>query len=145
MSRAEILMWRCRYCHSRIRTHLISATHVVAHLHLGILLTKVVHLTVIRRVVILTIIMVWRRIMTVRMPIKRVVAVVGVAHRRVTTWCYWRWWSCNDARGVAPQRCQIAIVFVGVRHLRWLFFDVDDWWRHRRRWSGYSCRCTHRW
>lgn len=85
MSRAEILMVRARHRHTCVPRHLITTAHVITHLHLILsarLLVEVLHLAVVRRIVILTVI-VRRRIVTVCVPIEGVVRIVLVGERRI--------------------------------------------------------------
>lgn len=100
MSRTEILMGHCW-----ISAHLVS-THMITHLHLilAALLIKVLHLTVISRIIILAIIM-RRRIMIIWMPIERIVSIVLVAQRWITAGRYGRRWGSYHTGCIASQRC----------------------------------------
>lgn len=65
-----------------ISSHLICSTHRVAHLDLSLmgpgLLIEVLHLTIVRWIIILTIIVVGRRVVSVGVPVEGVVGVVLV-------------------------------------------------------------------
>lgn len=119
------------HAHGVVAAHLVRAAHV-AHLHLvlAVLLVEVVHLAVVRGVVVLAVIMVWRRVVAVvGVPVcEGVVRLVLVTQRRVTRRRH-RGRRCrHHAARVAAQRRQVAVGPVhGLVHLGGFFLDR---WRH---------------
>lgn len=102
MPRTKVLMVT-RHTHTRISSHLVASTDVVAHLHLPLpsLLVEVFHLTVVGRIVVLAVIMMRRRIVTVGVPVERIVGFVLVSERRIAGRCDRRRRCRDDAAGVA--------------------------------------------
>lgn len=99
---------------------MVSSTHVVPHLHLVliILLIEIFHLTVVSGVVVLSIIMMWGRIVPICMPIEGVIPLVLVSNRGITARCYRRRRSGYNTRRIASQRSEVTVIFVKILNLR---------------------------
>lgn len=137
---ALVVVVRAGHPHRGIAAHLVvrcrrrsTPAHMmmVRHLHLvtpnrrsGLLVVEIVHLTVIRRIVVLTVvvIMVRRRVVPV-VPVERVtvvavtaqvIAVVAVPQRGITRGRYGRTGRCNNTTGIAAQWRQVSVVVCAV-------------------------------
>lgn len=134
MTRTEILMVRGHSnCHTAgISTHLVGASsHVVGHWYLGLvsagLLIEVLHLAVVRRVVVLAVVVMWRWVVPIRLPVERVIGIVLVRQGWIARRSYGRRRSCDDAAGIASQWCEVTIHARVWRDLGRFFLDG---WRH---------------
>lgn len=81
------------------------------------------------------IVVVRRRVVTVRMPVEGIVRIMLVGKRRVAGWRDRRRWGGDHAAGVAAQRSEISIGAIRICHLRRFLFDVDNGGRDGRGWS----------
>lgn len=117
MSGAEVLVVGV-HGHPVVAAHLVTAVHVVPHLHLRLsrLLIEVLHLTIIGRIIVLAVI-VRRTVVPVGMPVEGVVGLVLVGQRIAGRGSVRRRRRCDDAAGVAAQGSEVPVGLI-VRHLR---------------------------
>lgn len=140
MTRTEILMMRAHAnSHTTgVSTHLVGATsHVVGHWYLALvsagLLIEVLHLAVVRGVVVLAVVVMRWWVMSVGLPVERVVGIVLVGQGRIARRSDGRWWSCDHTAGVASQRSEVSVNARVGWDLRRFFLDGRRDWCWRRR------------
>lgn len=107
-----------------IAGHLVrGATHGIGgHLYLalmpGRLLVKVLHLTVVRWIVVLAVVVVRRRVMTVGLPVEGIVRVVLITQWWIARRSYRRGGCCYHTARIATERCHVSIYTRVRRYLR---------------------------
>lgn len=138
VSGTKVLMMR-RHHPTWITGHLVSSTHWVCHLDLalmsGRLLVEVFHLGVVRGVIILTVVVVRRRVMTIGIPMERIIPFMLITQRRITRWSNRRTWRRYHTTRITPKWSQVTVY--PVWSYLWAFFL--DRWRHAR-WGCWNCR-----